>query len=137
MPPLTISISVSVFVAGLLPWMLGLTSVQDPEVAAIFRSVCHQMPERTLAILGTPLLVCSRCAGLYAGVALGVLRPLPTGWLPHARRLLGVAVALMVADVVTQDLGLHPICHATRLGTGLAVGWVASAWMFCQLGPRS
>jgi hypothetical protein len=30
-----------------------------------------------------------------------------------------VACALMLAEVVTQDLGLHPVFHPTRIATGL------------------
>ena len=38
-----------------------------------------------------------------------------------------IAGAIMLADVVTQDLGIHPPWHATRLLTGALLGWVASS----------
>lgn len=120
-------------VAGVLPWALALAGVEDPALVAAFHPLCHQIPERALVIWGVPMLVCSRCAGIYAGVALGVLRPLPMRWLPHAPRLLAIATTAMVVEVVAQDVGLHPPWHVTRTSTGIAFGWVASAWMCRRL----
>ena len=37
------------------------------------------------------------------------------------RIALPVALALMLIEVVTQDLGLHPVFHPTRLLSGLLV----------------
>jgi uncharacterized membrane protein len=48
-----------------------------PEGAALvrffFAPVCHQIPERSFHLLGTPLPVCARCAGVCAGVLLAFL----------------------------------------------------------------
>ena len=92
----------------------------------MFIMVCHRMPERTFALAGVDMPVCSRCAGLLGGLALGawIARPLPTrktSWV-----LLGVALLLMMADIITQDMGLHPVWHSSRLLTGLVVGYLAS-----------
>jgi len=35
-----------------------------------------------------------------------------------------VASVIMVADVITQDLGLHPLWHSMRLLTGILWGHV-------------
>lgn len=133
MPSVTSTIALVVFVAGALPWALAVVGVQDSALEAAFHALCHQLPERTLAIDGVPMLVCSRCAGIYAGVALGVVGPMPVRWLPYAPWLLVGAAVLVVVEVVAQDAGLHPVWHPTRLGTGLAFGWVASAWMCASL----
>lgn len=117
-----------VFMTGAIPWALALFGARDPELIVLFHSLCHQIPDRVLPILGAPMLVCSRCAGVYAGFMLGVVRPIPTRWISRAPRLMVGVFAVMALDVTTQDLGLRPAWHATRLGTGLAVGWVASAW---------
>ena len=45
------------------------------------------------------------------------------------------AAAGMVLDVATQDLGLHPVWHVTRLATGLAFGYALAA--ACILALRS
>ena len=38
-----------------------------------FRPLCHHMAGRVLVLAGQPMCVCSRCAGLYAGLAVGFL----------------------------------------------------------------
>lgn len=114
--------------SGLFPWaiaLLGLSAVFFPQ----FRALCHQRPERTLLIFGAPMVVCSRCAGVYAGVALGALVPLGARLVDRGRALVLAAVALAVVDVATQDLGLHAPFHPTRLATGLLMGYAASAFM--------
>ncbi|MCA9652983.1 MAG: DUF2085 domain-containing protein [Myxococcales bacterium] len=118
-----------VFLTGVLPWVLVLAGARDPEIATVFRALCHQIPERTLSISGVSMVVCSRCAGIFAGMALGAVFPMPARWHPRRRRLLIIAVVLMVVDVFAQDAGIHGIWHATRLGTGLVLGWAASAWL--------
>jgi uncharacterized membrane protein len=126
---LALGLRALVVVAGALPWALALFRVGSPAVVAAFASLCHQLPERTLLLLGAPMVVCSRCAGIYAGALLGALVPMPRRVLPHARRLIAAAAALMVLDVVTQDLGLHAPYHPVRLFTGLALGVLGASWM--------
>jgi hypothetical protein len=41
----------------------------------------------------------------------------------------------MLLDVVTQDLGVHPIWHATRIASGLLFGYAIAA--ACLLAMRS
>ena len=102
----------------------------------MFIMVCHRIPERTFALAGVDMPVCSRCAGLLGGLALGALiaRPLPTrktSW-----TLLGMALLLMMADIITQDMGLHPVWHSSRLLTGLLVGYVASIALVAAMRRR-
>jgi len=122
--------------AGLLPWLLLLGGPRTAWLKPAFRALCHQIPERTL-VIGVPMLVCSRCAGLYLGVALGALFP-PPNWAPDRWRFLVLLSGLLMAlDVATQDLGLHPPLHSLRLSTGLALGWASSAFLFATLKRES
>ena len=116
-------------IAGAMPWLFALAGARPAELVVTFHMLCHQLPERTLSLGGVPMLVCSRCAGLYAGVALGALLPLPKRLLPWGRRFLLVAIAAAIVDVVTQDAGLHPPFHPVRLATGLLMGFCGSAFM--------
>ena len=68
MRPVSRLVALCVLLAGMLPWALALASVRDPGIAVVFHSLGHQLPERTLSIVGVPMLVCSRCAGIYAGI---------------------------------------------------------------------
>jgi uncharacterized membrane protein len=94
-----------------------------------FAPICHQRPERTLVLAGHAMSVCSRCAGVYAGVALGALFAWPRLSAERHRLVLAGAATALVLDVVSQDLGMHPVWHAARLVTGGACGYAASAWM--------
>ncbi|MCA1634869.1 MAG: DUF2085 domain-containing protein, partial [Acidobacteria bacterium] len=101
-------------------------------VYRLFSAACHQMPERSFHLLGFPLAVCARCAGLYAGAAAGLLaypllrRPLaridapPRGWLLLAALPTSVDFALGV-------LGVWENTHASRFSTALVLG-AASAF---------
>jgi len=42
-------------------------------VRFLFAPVCHQIPERSFHILGSPLPVCARCAGIYGGALLAFI----------------------------------------------------------------
>ena len=113
---------------GLAPWLLAGIGYRGEPFAHLYASMCHQLPERTLSFAGAPMLVCSRCAGLYLGIFLGALALLPAQREKAARRMFLVALLLTAVDVVTQDLGLHPPWHALRLMTGALVGYLFAAY---------
>jgi uncharacterized membrane protein len=118
---------------GLFPWALPLLRAFLPlgplgtALDASFVTMCHRLPARTLVLAGVAMPVCSRCAGVFGGVALGALlaRPQlsPRAW----RAAITLAAAGMLIDVATQDLGLHPVWHPTRLATGLTFGYALAA----------
>lgn len=128
-------------IAGVLPWILPLARARLPLGRAgelldlFFLPMCHRLPERTLALVGVSMPLCSRCAGIFAGLALGSLIQRPRLEIARWRILVVVAGALMVLDVVTQDLGLHPVWHATRIATGLLFGYAIAA--ACLLAMRN
>ncbi len=86
-----------------------------------FRVLCHRIPERVISIAGTPMPLCSRCAGLWLGASLSAAIAWPVLPLRTLRIVLPVAMALLAIEVLTQDLGLHPVFHPTRLLSGLLV----------------
>ena len=83
--------------------------------------VCHQQPDRVPALGGVPLPLCSRCLGLWVGLSVGACVGWPALSARGLRRVVPAAAALMVIEIVTQDLHLHPVWHPTRLLTGLLV----------------
>lgn len=127
------ALSALLLTAGLLPWLVALRPAWSRVVFPVFRSLCHQRPERTLVILEAPMVVCSRCAGIYLGLALGVALPLSRRLLPHGRALVIAALAIATLDVATQDLGLHAPYHPVRLATGLLLGWTGCAFLIGTL----
>lgn len=116
--------------AGGLPWALPFARAKLsagpiwPLLDAMYLPFCHRRPERTLAFWGEPMPLCSRCAGIALGLALGAVIAWPSPSLRVTRLLALVAVLLMLVDIVTQDLGLHPVWHASRLGTGVLAGYI-------------
>ena len=103
-----------------LPWVLVLWPEPTVFFQETFAPWCHQLPERTLNLSGIPMVVCSRCVGIYSGIGLGV-------WWPRVlstraiRWGLVTTFLLVLSQVVLQEfwLGIH---HAPRLATGAVVG---------------
>lgn len=93
----------------------------------LFIPVCHRLPERTIALFGVLMPVCSRCAGVFAGLALGALIARPKLELATWRKVIAATAVLMIADVITQDAGVHPLWHPVRLATGAAFGYATAA----------
>ncbi|MBW2455174.1 MAG: DUF2085 domain-containing protein [Deltaproteobacteria bacterium] len=122
----------SFFLVGTLPWWLPFAEAYLPLgpvwllVDLPFAAICHRLPDRTIELSGVAMPLCSRCAGIFAGLALGVLTCWPRLALRQARFALLGAGLLLVADIVTQDLGWHPMWHSTRLLTGALLGYVAA-----------
>ncbi len=122
----------SFFLVGTLPWWLPFaTAYVQPKLLWVmvdlpFAAICHRLPERTIELAGVAMPLCSRCAGIFAGLSLGVLICWPRPTLKQARLALLGAGLLMVADIVIQDIGWHPMWHATRLFTGGLLGYVAA-----------
>lgn len=79
------------------------------------------------------MCVCSRCAGIYAGIALAALFSRPRDNRRAPRVALEAGAALMIADVATQDVGVHAPWHPARLLTGVLVGGAAAAWLLASL----
>ncbi|MEM1028820.1 MAG: DUF2085 domain-containing protein [Myxococcota bacterium] len=122
---------------GSLPWWLPLVrdvlGIAGDALDLSFVVLCHRLPERTLEIGHHAMPVCSRCGGIYLGLALGAVLMWPRLSLRGARWALFGAGLLMLIDVVTQDLGLHPVWHATRIATGALLGWVASSTLMAEI----
>jgi uncharacterized membrane protein len=132
-PRAPLALRALVLFTGILPWAASAVGGAHPEARALFQALCHQRPERTLWFRGAPMVVCSRCAGLYLGLALGALVPLPAGWLQRGRVIVLGALLGTCLEVLAQDLGMHPPWHPTRVLSGLALGWAASGFLSAAL----
>ena len=91
-----------------------------------FELQCFRDPSRLLGMVGVTLPLCSRCAGLYFGLALGA------AWArPRLRRSVlltwfGCSLLIMLLDVLSEQLGMRPAASSLRLATGLLVAYPAS-----------
>jgi uncharacterized membrane protein len=121
-----------------LPWLRALHATPVWLAALVdvgFFPLCHHWAGRVIVLQGQAMCVCSRCAGLYAGLAGGFLLGAPKLGDHMYARLLGLALFLTALDVVTQDAGLHAPFHPVRLLTGGCVGWIVGAWMVRSTSP--
>lgn len=92
----------------------------------------HWTPERAIWIGGHTLSWDARCAGIYAGFALGAAWQLATSW--RAWRVPGLATLISVglfalplfADVLSLMLGLRAPSNDVRFLTGLLFGGALS-----------
>jgi len=88
--------------------------------------VCHQNPEKTMQIGRRALPVCARCTGGYLGLLVGYLvlilwRKRENKGPPDLWTTLVLSTPV-IADVVTQTLGVRESTNALRLLTGLLFG---------------
>jgi uncharacterized membrane protein len=126
---------------GALPWWIPLARAHldmgalGRALDAVFVPMCHRLPERSLALGGVMMPLCSRCAGIFAGLAIGAVIARPRLPIAVWRRALVAVAAVMVLDVVTQDLGLRPPWHPARIGTGLALGYCMVVAFLTHLAP--
>ncbi len=95
---------------------------RDPVLYSLFAIVCHQQPERSLWLAGSPLAVCARCSGIYFGALLGLLLQLPA-----RRRLLLPALGLLVLDWITEAAGVREPWVGVRWTTGCLAGMAGAA----------
>lgn len=109
--------------------------------------LCHQRPERSFHLGGTPLPVCGRCTGLYVGALVGAMfwatrrRPTAASERVHDltpwRRALLAAGVLTVLTIVIERGGLDPgnrIRAAAALPLGGVVGALVTAGLRRELG---
>jgi uncharacterized membrane protein len=129
----------SFVLVGSLPWWLPVARRTLPGAPLwllldwLFLPVCHRLPSRTLMITGVAMPLCSRCAGIFAGLALGALVERPRLGLRAARWALATAGLLMLLDVLAQELGWHPLWHSTRIATGVLLGHLMACTLFAAI----
>ena len=126
------------FLLGVCPWLLALAG-WSPLARSLFAMPCHQLIAHTLHLhawggaTAHAMVVCSRCAGIYLGIAVGTVALLPRRWLAHGRALLLLALAVNLLDAAGRWLGFWGIVHPARLLVGGFLGWVMAAFMFAEL----
>ncbi len=104
-----------------------------------FRAICHGLPERSLALFGTAMPLCARCAGIYAGVLGGLmLFPLMTKLRERVMRMVALAALMPLAiDGLTQLTGLRESTNPLRIATGLIAGFAFGFWILSAVERRN
>lgn len=94
-----------------------------------FTYVCHQIPERSFHLAGHKFGVCSRCTGLYSGLAFATLiypltRPLKHTETPRIFWLF-LAAAPLAIDFLLGYFSIWANTDLSRVVTGALLGSVA------------
>lgn len=128
-----------------LIWFLGIfiewfTKIDEHFVFALpylqktYSLVCHQEKNKLLLFGGIETLTCARCTGIYLGLLLSsllVLFKLPEGK-PHIKILL-VAAAPMIADVLLTSLNIYAYSKLIAFFTGLLLGSIGFFYLYAGL----
>jgi len=99
-------------------------------IRLLFSPVCHQLPERSFALLGHPWAVCHRCAGIYLGLLAAslfspVTRMASLGPAPR-RALVAAATLPLLADFLLTLADIWAGTPASRFTTGFLFGFLLS-----------
>ena len=110
----------------------GFFGISSP-LYNFFGYICHQISDRSFHIEGEPFAVCSRCFGVYFGLAFGFavyplwrnvteIEPLPRFWLFLS--LIPIAI-----DWSLTVLGIWENNHLSRFVTGLILGVACATYI--------
>ena len=112
-----------------------LAAHSHPLVASLlyllFSPVCHQIPERSFALLGHAWAVCHRCAGIHFGVFIASLAGFKILSVPDSslkRRIRVIAAgAPLILDALLPYTGLWTNTPFSRFFTGFIFGGMLSS----------
>jgi len=128
--------TVIVGAAALCSW--AVSQGASPQWRLLFRLLCHGMPERCLELFGTPMPICARCVGIYAGMLVGIVAfwavPLLRERIMRAFAL--AAVTPLALDGLTQLTGLRESTNPLRVATGVIAGLAFGLWILSAVERR-
>jgi uncharacterized membrane protein len=101
-------------------------------IQRVYSSLCHQIPQRSLALGSGVQAVCARCCGLYLGGVLGLF--CAAGWIVGRRRSprpawLAWALAPTLVDAALPWVGLAGLENLPRLLLAVPAGLVAGLFL--------
>ncbi len=125
----TLAIAILAAIVGAPLLQSGGHPVFAFKIYRAFSYVCHQIPERSFHLFGNKFAVCSRCTGIYTGIALATLGYPLTRSLKRTDTPRLVWLFLAAAPLaIDWSLGYFSIWqnnHASRFATGFLLGAVA------------
>jgi uncharacterized membrane protein len=123
----------SIIVLIWLGLIVAAPLIEASPIYTFFSYLCHQQPDRSLHVAGGPMAVCSRCFGIYLGLLIGVAAyPLWRGideTEPVSRFWLFAALIPITIDWSLTMFGIWENTHATRLITGLILGFACATFI--------
>jgi uncharacterized membrane protein len=127
---------VSVFICTLViaaPVLAHCSITATAFIYFFFSPICHQIPERSFAVMGHPMAVCHRCSGIYLGIFIGSF--IKDDWMhrSHQMRRIWVLVAItpLTIDALLPWAGIWQGTCLSRFLTGLIFGTMSS-WLVAR-----
>lgn len=113
---------VGIFIEVIIPQSDNLAFLY-PYLKIFYSHVCHQQPEKMLAINDINLLVCSRCTGIYLGSLLSsiILLFVPVIKINNIKYLI-FSAAPMFIDVILYSSGVYSYSRELALFSGILFG---------------
>lgn len=105
----------------------GLFAIVYPFANLCYSHVCHQLPQKTIVFGQSHLLVCSRCAGIYAGVLLSSFLSLFVfDYINKKLKLMYLYLAAlpMLTDVIFYSIHMYSYSKIIAFITGILLGSV-------------
>lgn len=125
---LLLFLAAGLFVVALGPGMWGnVEAGVHSWQHLVFDMICHQDPERSFFLNGTPMAVCARCIGIYGAFFAGVAgMPVTARYIPVRNRrfmqLMVVVIVLNMLDIFGNLLGIWTNTLISRLLLGSLFG---------------
>jgi uncharacterized membrane protein len=103
----------------------AVSLVSSPILNLFYHNVCHQQDQKLIVINGFPLLVCSRCTGIYLGALVtSVFVLVSFRNIKISDILFKFAIIILATDVIINNLFLINYNKLTAFFTGLFFGAV-------------
>ncbi|WP_423793013.1 DUF2085 domain-containing protein [Methanocaldococcus indicus] len=118
----------------LAPFMMNINPDIGLLIYAIYKPICHQLPERSFFIFGHKMAVCARCFGIYTGVLFSsivypIVKRLDDFNIPDKKYLI-LSLLPMAIDGGTQLIGLRESFNILRFITGFLAGSVVVFYIY-------
>ena len=123
---------------GIYPGILNTINSNSilafPFLDKMYSGVCHQQDMKLAEVLGFKTLVCSRCAGIYAGVLLAsfLLIFIKVKENIHIKFLL-LSAAPLILDVIFYHIGLYNYSKPAAFTSGLFFGCAGFYYFYVGL----
>ncbi|MCU0364916.1 MAG: DUF2085 domain-containing protein [Ignavibacteriaceae bacterium] len=118
----------------LLPTITSIdNSLSNFLLTKVYSTVCHQESAKCISIGGASMLVCARCAGIYAGALVSGLFSLLTLVRPISTKVLILSVIPLVIDVFFTFTGVYNYSQSIAFASGLAFGGILYLLVIAEL----
>lgn len=116
-----------------VPWLMSHVPALALALQRGFSLVCHQHADRSFAMFGGAVAICSRCLGIYLGAAAGLMLRVPRRleW-----RFLLMAIAANLLDSTAEVAGMHGNWMFARFVLGFVLGLTGAMLVRSSMNSR-